>query len=133
MNALLMRYSHLGLPIFRIAASLMMMSHGYTKFKELIFGGKIEFYNFMGMGPEISLFLAIIGEWIAPMLIIVGFKTRYAAFLSAFTMGVAAFVVHGADPFGEKELALFYFLSFCMIMLTGPGAFSIDDSRTSSK
>jgi putative oxidoreductase len=41
-------------------------------------------------------------------------------------MGIAAFVVHGADPFGEKELALFYFLSFFMIMLTGPGAYSLD-------
>jgi putative oxidoreductase len=126
MDSILNRYSHLGLPLFRIAASLMMMSHGYTKFKKLIFGGEIEFYNFMGMGPEISLFLAIIGEWIAPMLIIVGFQTRYAAFLAAFTMGVAAFIVHGADPLGEKELALMYFLSFFMIMLTGPGAYSLD-------
>jgi putative oxidoreductase len=41
-------------------------------------------------------------------------------------MGVAAFIVHGADPLGEKELALFYFLSFFMIMLTGPGAYSLD-------
>jgi putative oxidoreductase len=104
----------------------MMLTHGWAKLMKLTAGGEIKFYNFMGMGPEISLALAVIGELIAPLLIIVGFKTRYAALPAAFTMGVAAFIVHGADPLGEKELALMYFLSFFMIMLTGPGAYSLD-------
>ena len=126
MNSLISRFSHLGLPVFRIAVSLMMLSHGWAKLMKLTAGGEIKFFDFMGFGPEISLALAVIGELIAPLLIIVGFKTRYAALPAAFTMGVAAFIVHGADPLGEKELALFYFLSFFMIMLTGPGAYSID-------
>ena len=126
MDSILNRYSHLGLPLFRICVSLMMLTHGWAKIMKLTAGGEIKFYNFMGMGPEISLALAVIGELIAPLLIIVGYQTRYAAFFAAFTMGVAAFIVHGADPLGEKELALFYFLSFFMIMLTGPGAYSLD-------
>lgn len=126
MDSILNRYSHLGLPLFRICVSLMMLTHGWAKLMKLTAGGEIKFYNFMGMGPEISLALAVIGELIAPLLIIVGYQTRYAAFFAAFTMGVAAFIVHGADPLGEKELALMYFLSFFMIMLTGPGTYSLD-------
>ena len=126
MDSIFSRYSHLGLPIFRICVSLMMLTHGWAKLMKLTAGGEIKFYNFMGMGPEVSLFLAVIGELIAPLLIIIGYQTRYAALPAAFTMGVAAFIVHGADPLGEKELALFYFLSFFMIMLTGPGAYSLD-------
>jgi len=126
MDSILSRYSHLGLPIFRICVSQLMITHGWAKLMKLTAGGEIKFFDFMGFGPEISLALAVIGELIAPLLIIVGFKTRYAALPAAFTMGVAAFIVHGADPLGEKELALFYFLSFFMIMLTGPGAYSLD-------
>ena len=133
MDALLLRFAHLGLPLFRIAASLMMMSHGFPKLMKLLAGGEIKFYDFIGMGAGVSLFLAVIGEFIAPILIIVGYKTRYAAFLTAFTMGVAAFMVHAGDPFDEKETAMLYFFSFFLILLNGAGAFSIDGSGTSSK
>lgn len=129
MDALLGRFSHLGLPIFRVAVSLMMMNHGWGKLMKLMNGGEIKFFNFMGLGPEISLGLAVIGELIAPLLIMVGFKTRYAAFPALFTMGVAAFIVHGGDPLDEKELALFYFFSFLLIFLTGPGAYSLDNKK----
>lgn len=83
----------------------------------------------MGMGPELSLGLAVIGELFAPLLIIIGFKTRYAAFPAMFTMAIAAFVVHGGDPLDEKELALCYFFSFLLIFLTGPGAYSLDNKK----
>ncbi|MEY3313236.1 MAG: hypothetical protein RLZZ578_756 [Bacteroidota bacterium] len=129
MNSLISRFSHLGLPVFRIAVSLMMMSHGWAKLMKLTAGGEIKFFNFMGLGPEISLGLAVIGELIAPLLILVGFKTRYAAFPALFTMGVAAFIVHGGDPLDEKELALCYFFSFLLIFLTGPGAYSLDNKK----
>ena len=129
MNSMISRFSHLGLPIFRIAVSLMMMTHGLAKLMKLTAGGEIKFYNFMGMGPELSLGLAVIGELFAPLLIIIGFKTRYAAFPAMFTMAIAAFVVHGGDPLDEKELALCYFFSFLLIFLTGPGAYSLDNKK----
>lgn len=129
MNSMISRFSHLGLPIFRIAVSLMMMTHGWAKLMKLTSGGEIKFYNFMGMGPELSLGLAVIGELFAPLLIIIGFKTRYAAFPAMFTMAIAAFVVHGGDPLDEKELALCYFFSFLLIFLTGPGAYSLDNKK----
>ena len=52
--------------------------------------------------------LTVLAELVAPALMIVGVKTRLAAIPAAFTMGVAAFVVHGEDPLGDKELALLY-------------------------
>jgi putative oxidoreductase len=41
-------------------------------------------------------------------------------------MLVAAFVVHGDDPWSKKELALLYAIPFLTLGLTGPGRFSID-------
>ena len=48
------------------------------------------------------------------------------AFPLMITMVVAAFVVHGADPFGKKELALLYGAGALTLMLTGAGRLSID-------
>ena len=44
-------------------------------------------------------------------------------------MGVAAFIVHGADPLAKKEMALLYFIAFVAIFLAGPGKFSIDGKK----
>jgi putative oxidoreductase len=42
------------------------------------------------------------------------------------TMSVAAFVAHGADPFGKKELALLYLVIYLFLLFAGSGKFSID-------
>ena len=41
-------------------------------------------------------------------------------------MLVAAFIVHGEDPFQKKEFALLYAVPFLMLIFTGAGAFSVD-------
>ena len=41
-------------------------------------------------------------------------------------MLVAAFIVHGADPFAKKEKALLYAICFLVIAITGAGKYSID-------
>jgi len=41
-------------------------------------------------------------------------------------MSVAAFMVHAADPFSQKELALLYLLAFLMVVFVGPGKYSLD-------
>lgn len=115
----------IGLAFFRITTSVMMMTHGYGKFMKLI-SGNFEFGDPIGIGAAPSLFLAVIGEFICPILIIIGFKTRFAAIPVAITMAVAAFIAHAADPFGTKEKALFYLVAFITIALLGPGKFSID-------
>ncbi|WP_209400551.1 DoxX family protein [Pseudozobellia sp. WGM2] len=114
----------IGLAILRIAASAMMLTHGYGKLQMLINGA--EFGNPIGIGSTPSLFLAVIGEFVCPILIIFGFKTRWAAIPTAITMAVAAFIAHGADPFQKKEMALLYLTIFVVIALVGPGKFSVD-------
>ena len=113
-----------GLAILRIGASAMMLVHGYGKLQKLINGES--FADPFGIGATPSLFLAVIGEFICPILIIIGLKTRLASIPVAITMAVAAFMVHGSDPYQKKELALVYLLLFTVIALVGPGKFSID-------
>ncbi|TDT45006.1 putative oxidoreductase [Maribacter spongiicola] len=115
----------IGLAFFRIAISAMMLTHGLPKFQKLI-SGDFQFADPIGIGETPSLFLAVIGEFICPILIIIGFKTRLAAIPVAITMAVAAFITHGADDFGTKEKALFYLVAFVTVSLLGPGKFGVD-------
>jgi putative oxidoreductase len=41
-------------------------------------------------------------------------------------MLVAAFIVHLDDPFKRKELALLYLVGFLVVLLMGPGKYSLD-------
>ena len=114
-----------GIAVLRVFASAMMMVHGFSKLQKLI-NGDFQFVNPIGIGETPSLFLTVIGEFICPIFVIIGFKTRWAAAITAVTMGVAGFIHHRADPFYEKELALVYFTIFLAIALIGPGKYSID-------
>ncbi|SHK67510.1 putative oxidoreductase [Maribacter aquivivus] len=115
----------IGLAFFRIAISAMMLTHGLPKFQKLI-SGDFKFADPFGIGETPSLFLAVIGEFICPILIIIGFKSRLAAIPVAITMAVAAFITHGADDFGTKEKALFYLVAFVTVSLLGPGKFGVN-------
>lgn len=115
----------IGLAFFRISMSMMMLTHGLPKFQKLI-AGNFEFGDPIGIGATPSLFLAVIGEFICPILVIVGYKTRLASIPVIITMLVAAFIAHSDDPFSSKEKALLYLVSFVTIALLGPGKFSID-------
>lgn len=116
---------HLGLALLRIVPSAFMLTHGYPKLMKLI-NGDTQFANPFGIGQAPSLFLTVVGEFICPLLIIIGFKTRWAAIPTAITMFVAGFIIHASDPFGTKEMALLYLTIFVVIMLLGPGKYSVD-------
>lgn len=115
----------IGLAVLRILPSIFLLTHGWGKFNRLI-SGNFEFADPIGIGSSPSLFLAVIGEFICPILIILGLKTRWAALPSAITMFVAAFIHHSADPFADKEKALLFMVFFIVIILLGPGRFSVD-------
>lgn len=117
--------THLGLALLRIVPSAFILTHGYPKLVNLI-EGHTNFVDPFGIGQAPTLFLTVIGEFICPVLLIIGLKTRWAAIPAAITMFVAAFVVHGADPFGKKELALLYLTCFVVMFLVGPGRYSAD-------
>lgn len=122
------KYTDLGLLILRVSASVLMMIHGYSKIKMLQAGDSKSFSPAL-LGENsgtISLILAIIGEFVAPIFIIVGFKTRIAALPAIVTMGVAAFYVHAGAPIADREKALLYFFIFICFLFNGAGKFSID-------
>lgn len=121
------RVAHdLGLLVLRLAVGgFMAFSHGWSKFLKLMDDPQA-FVDPFGLGPEISLGLVVFAETICAGLIVVGAATRWAAFPLLFAMGVAAFVVHGSDPFSGKELALLYAAGALTLMLTGAGRYSVD-------
>ena len=118
-------YNHFALLVLRVGMSAMMLTHGIPKVQKL-FETPIKFPDPLGVGSTTSLILTIIGEVIAPVLIIIGLKSRFASIVALITMLVAAFVVHAGDPFAQKEKALLYALGFLVIFLAGPGKFSFD-------
>ena len=115
----------IGLSVLRILPAVMLITHGLPKFQKLI-SGNFEFGDPISIGAAPSLFLAVLGEFICPILLIIGFKTRWVAIPSAITMLVVVLIVHAEDPFGNKEKALLYLVFFIAIILLGPGKFSVD-------
>ena len=116
---------NLGLLILRFGFSIGLMTHGYGKFLRVI-NGNFKFGDPLGIGATPSLILASFGEFIAPIFIIIGFKTKIFSFFPIATMLVAALIVHSDDPFAKKELALLYLFGFLIVFLMGPGKYSID-------
>ncbi|ACY16137.1 DoxX family protein [Haliangium ochraceum] len=122
----------LGLLLLRVSiASMMLFGHGLPKL--LDFGEKsANFPDPLGIGNTVSMAAAVFGEVVCAAFIIVGLFTRAAAIPFLFTMLVAAFVVHSADPWAKKEFAILYAIPALSLLFTGAGAFSIDGWRKRS-
>ena len=118
--------NNIALLILRVVfAGSMLYGHGLSKFNKLI-EGDFSFANPIGIGEAPTLILAVISEFVAPIFILIGYKTKFFSFFPAATMFVAAFIVHMGDPFGRVEKALLFLAVFVILMLTGPGKYSID-------
>lgn len=111
--------------ILRIGFAGMMLTHGIPKIN-MLFESPIKFADPLGLGETTTLILTIIGEVVAPVLILIGFKTKLASIPAIITMVVAAFVVHANDPIDVKEKALLYLIAFIAIFLQGAGKYSVD-------
>lgn len=118
--------TNLSVLILRLTAGGFMLTHGFPKFQKLL-AGDFQFGDPIGLGPEISLILTVFAEFLCSVLLILGLGTRLATIPLIVTMAVAAFVAHGADPFGRKELALFYLVVYLAILLLGGGKYSVDN------
>jgi len=119
------RFYDSALALLRIVFSLLMMTHGWSKL-ERILEGNLSFGDPLGLGSPLSLYLVTFAELVAPIFIIVGFKTCIMALITSFAMAVAAFIAHGADPLAKKEMALLYLVGFLSVALMGAGRYSID-------
>ena len=120
------KQNDLALLILRLGFGGFMLTHGIPKLMKLFGEGPIQFADPIGLGATFSLILTVFAEVVCAGLIIVGFKTKWASIPLVITMLVAAFVVHGADPFGKKEFALIYAIGFLAIGMLGSGKYSLD-------
>ncbi|WP_372898909.1 DoxX family protein [Stieleria sp.] len=114
-----------GLLALRIGIGCFMLVHGLAKLNGFSTMAD-SFPDPIGIGSTLSLVMAIGAEVGCSLLLIVGLATRLASLPLAFTMIVALFVVHAADPWKVKELAAVYLLVYVSLALTGPGLFSVD-------
>ncbi len=109
-------------------SAFMIFGHGYPKVQKLLASGDIKFASVMGLSPMVSLSLAVFAEFFCSVLLILGLLTRFATIPLIITMLVAVFVVHGADPFGDKEMGLHYLVAYIVLLFAGPGRYSVDAS-----
>lgn len=110
----------------RVFIGFAMLSHGFPKLQMLLEGGDIKFFDFLGMGPAVSLTLTVFAEFVCSILLILGLFTRVALGFLLFTMIIAAFFIHGADPFEKREMSLIYLSVYLLLMAFGAGKISVD-------
>ena len=120
-------YANLCLLLVRLSVStIIMVAHGLPKLNRLTSGEEIKFADPFGIGPEISLGLAVFAEVGCSIFIILGLGTRLAAIPLMITMAVAAFYAHANDPFAVKEKPIAFMVIFIMLLVFGSGRYSID-------
>lgn len=120
------RNTNIGLLLLRVGVgSFMLSAHGWGKL--MSFAAKADIWaDPIGLGPTVSLALAIFAEFFCSAAIIFGAGTRVAAIPLLITMLVAAGIVHADDPWSKKEFALMYGWVFTTLIFTGAGKFSLD-------
>ena len=119
------KYASQILGITRIMAGLLFLAHGTAKMFNFPARDGWDGYNLMslsGVAGAIEVF--------AGALIIVGFYSRPAAFLSSGTMAFAYFIAHAPQNFypllNRGDAAILFCFLFLYIAAAGPGAFAIN-------
>ncbi len=132
MKTLLKNEKDLASLILRVGLGFFMVfGHGLGKLQMLI-SGEIQFAALFGLSPAINLTLAVLAEFFAALLVMIGLKTRLASIPVILTMAVAVFIVHFSDPLfaasggGSKEFAAIYLIGYLGILLLGSGKYSLD-------
>ncbi|KAA0130107.1 DoxX family protein [Chryseobacterium sp. SN22] len=115
----------IALLVVRVFIGFTMLSHGFPKLQILI-DGKSDFYDFLGMGPQLTLGLTVFAEFVCSIFLILGLFSRIALGFLIFTMVIAGFVVHATDPFDKQEMSLIYLAVYLLLMVFGVGKVSVD-------
>lgn len=121
----------LGLLVARLAIAAVMIAHGAQKVFTFTLDGTAASFGDMGVpaasvaGPALAIF-----ELVGGVLLLVGVGTRVVAALNAAAMIGALVIVHLAAGFfasdGGYELVLVLAAVSIALVLTGPGAYSVD-------
>lgn len=113
-----------GLLLLRISIGGLMLFHGISK----LFHGISFLTDTMGAFG----YTVYIGEVIAPLAVLLGWRTRIASIMIAITCIVATLVAHSADIFSlsehggyANELLTLYFLGSMALFFTGAGKIAV--------
>ncbi|QKZ13212.1 DoxX family protein [Spirosoma sp. KUDC1026] len=112
--------------LLRLTFGVLMIPHGYAKlvhFSEW----QNEFMSFLGMSGAVSLSLAIFAELVCSVLLILGLFTRLALIPLIITTLVIVFSAHEGDIFGDAAPGFFYLTGYVVLLLVGPGRYSLDN------
>lgn len=116
----------LGILIFRLVFGFILLyGHGFGKLSVIYSGEEIQFLDPIGIGTNLSFYLAAFAEGICAILLILGLFTRPAA--AILTINFIVIVGHHfGDGFALLESRLFYLLSYVALTIAGGGFFSLD-------
>ncbi len=119
--------ANIGLSILRISAGLFLaFGHGIfkvppsDKFVSIVSNLHFPF-------PVTFAWFSGIAEFFCGIFLALGFLTRPSALFVVINMAVAAFLAHGADTFGRKELALLYEIISLTFLFIGSTKFGVDN------
>jgi putative oxidoreductase len=104
---------------------LLFFDHGIGKIHKLS-EDPVKFMDFLGLGPEASLYLVVFAEVACALFVAFGLFTRLGWIPLIINFIVVLFVAQSGAPFKEIELPLMFLLSFIILFITGPGKYSID-------
>ncbi len=114
--------------IVRLSVGGLMLFHGIAK---IMHPGSLDFIAGMLEGFGLPVLLAYgvyIGEVIAPLMVIVGFKARIGGLIMVLNMLFALLLAHTGDFFSLSEhggwmveLQMFYLLSALAVVFLGSG------------
>lgn len=126
---------NLGLLIFRVTFGALMLFYGIAKIQKGI-DGISNMLAEKGI-PEFIAYGVYMGEVVAPILLIIGFKTRISALILFINMLVIFFIAHPDDIFKltdhgawKLELAGMYLFGSLALFFTGGGKYAISSSST---
>lgn len=117
--------------LLRVTLGILVLLHGIAKLDGGLapIVGMVERAGF----PGVLGYAVLIGEILAPLMLIAGFHARIGGLLVAVNMLVAVFLAHmgelgSLDRSGgwALELQAMFFVSGVVVALTGPGRFSVN-------
>lgn len=119
----------IGLLVLRLIFGFVLIyGHGFGKLSTIFGGHEIQFFDPIGIGANLSFYLAAFAEGICSIFLILGLFSRLAAFILAVNFIVIfsfhAFIAH--DGFNVLELRTLYLFCFIALIFTGPGKISLD-------
>lgn len=121
---------NIGLLILRLTLAILMLFHGFAKINHGVDGIK-EMLTGYGL-PEFIAYGVFLGEFIAPLFLIFGYRTKLAAIVFAANIFAALLLVHFNDLFSlsktggwSVELLALYFFGAITLILTGGGKIAL--------